>query len=246
MARFKDKVALVTGAGGGIGAAVAERLGREQARLVLAVRHSDPRQDAANGPRWSGSPGVVSMTCDVRVESEAEACCQAAIEAFGRLDVVVNNAGVMSFAPIEAMNAEVWLDTLKVDLLGCAFFIKHGLKRMRPGGAIVNIASIHALQTTRDAGAYAASKAGAVSLTRTAAIEAAERGVRVNAILPGAIDTPMLWDNPNVRSGLERIDPKMVGQPEDVAAAVAFLASSEARFVNGTSLVVDGGRMAAL
>ena len=114
------------------------------------------------------------------------------------------------------------------------------------GGALVNIASVHAVETSANAAPYSAAKAGMLSLTRTTSIEGRDAGIRANAVLPGAIDTPMLWDNPNVKSGAETIDKRDVGTPEDIAAAVAFLASDDARFVTGTSLAVDGGRLAKL
>jgi NAD(P)-dependent dehydrogenase (short-subunit alcohol dehydrogenase family) len=114
------------------------------------------------------------------------------------------------------------------------------------GGAIVNIASVHAVETSPLVAPYAAAKAALLSLTRSAAIEGRDLGIRANAILPGAIDTPMLWENPNLKSGAEVLDPKDIGRPEDVAAAVAFLASDEARFISGAALNVDGGRLARL
>jgi NAD(P)-dependent dehydrogenase (short-subunit alcohol dehydrogenase family) len=117
---------------------------------------------------------------------------------------------------------------------------------MRPGGAIVNLASVHALETEPNVAPYAAAKAALLSLTRSAAIEAGPKGLRVNAVLPGAVDTPMLWNNPEVKSGAERLDAAEVGRPQDIAAAVAFLASDEAAFVQGASLLVDGGRLCRL
>jgi NAD(P)-dependent dehydrogenase (short-subunit alcohol dehydrogenase family) len=114
---------------------------------------------------------------------------------------------------------------------------------MKPGGTIVNVASIHALETEPMVAPYAAAKAALVSLTRSAALEARARGIRVNAVLPGAVDTPMLWDNPNVKAGIEVIDRSDVGAPADIAAAIAFLASDDAKFVQGSMLVVDGGRL---
>jgi meso-butanediol dehydrogenase / (S,S)-butanediol dehydrogenase / diacetyl reductase len=114
---------------------------------------------------------------------------------------------------------------------------------MGTGGAIVNVSSIHALETEPLVAPYAAAKAALVSLTRSAALEGAPKGLRVNAVLPGAVDTPMLWDNPNVKSGVEKIDRTVVGAPEDLAAAIAFLASDDARFIQGASLIVDGGRV---
>jgi NAD(P)-dependent dehydrogenase (short-subunit alcohol dehydrogenase family) len=152
----------------------------------------------------------------------------------------------MTFGPIVDLTEDDWLKVLKVDLVGCAHFIKHGFKRMKPGSAVVNVTSIHAVMTSQDAAPYAAAKAGAGSLTRTASIEGKPLGIRVNALLPGAIDTPMLWENPNIKSGAEKIDPSDVGKPEDMAACIAFLASSDAAFVNGTTLVADGGRLARL
>jgi NAD(P)-dependent dehydrogenase (short-subunit alcohol dehydrogenase family) len=117
---------------------------------------------------------------------------------------------------------------------------------MKTGSAVVNVASIHAIDTSPLDAPYAAAKAALLSLTRSAAIEGSGHGIRVNAILPGAIDTPMLWDNPNIKSGAEQVDPSFVGKPEHVAAAIAFLASDDAAFVQGTTLVVDGGRLARL
>ena len=131
----------------------------------------------------------------------------------------------------------------QVDLLGAAHFVKQALLRMPPGGAVVNVASIHARETEPQVAPYAAAKAALVSLTRSAAIEGKPRGIRVNAVLPGAVDTPMLWDNPNVRAGVEHVDRAYVGTPEQLAAAIAFLASDDAAFVQGAALVVDGGRL---
>jgi NAD(P)-dependent dehydrogenase (short-subunit alcohol dehydrogenase family) len=110
----------------------------------------------------------------------------------------------------------------------------------------VNVSSVHAVQTSPLAAPYAAAKAGLCSLTRTASIEGKPKGIRVNAILPGAVDTPMLWDNPNIKSGAEKIDKADVGAPEDLAAAVAFLLSDDAAFMTGASMAVDGGRLAKL
>ncbi len=118
--------------------------------------------------------------------------------------------------------------------------------RCAPGAAIVNVASIHAVETTPLVAAYAAAKAALCSLTRSAAIEGKPKGIRVNAVLPGAIETPMLRENPNVKSGVETIDEADVGQPADIAAAIAYLASDDARFVTGAELRVDGGRLARL
>ena len=165
------------------------------------------------------------------------------LEGFGRLDVVVNTAGIMLFKPIEAFTDEDWLQVLGVDLLGAMRFIRQALLHMGQGSAIVNAASVHAMMTSPLVAPYAAAKAAILSLTRSASIEGRAKGIRANAVLPGAIDTPMLWENPNVKSEAEKIDPADVGKPEDVAAAIAFLASDDARFITGEAMRVDGGRL---
>lgn len=246
MTRFQDRVAIVTGAAGGIGRATVIRLAQEGCRVIASVRRPDDCKELVEAAKAAGAPDAAVVGCDVSVEAQVEACCEAAMSRWGRLDAVVNNAGLMTFGPIVELTEDDWLKVLRVDLVGCAHFTKHAFKRMKPGGAIVNVASIHAVMTSADAAPYAAAKAGAVSLSRTAAIEGKPLGVRVNALLPGAVDTPMLWDNPNIKSGAEKIDPSDVGKPEDIAAAIAFLASDDAAFVTGTALVVDGGRLAKL
>jgi NAD(P)-dependent dehydrogenase (short-subunit alcohol dehydrogenase family) len=169
-----------------------------------------------------------------------------ALKRFGRLDVVVNNAGLMQFKPLEQLTGEDWLRILNVDLLGAFYFIKQAFLHMKPGSSIVNVASIHAIETSPLVAPYAAAKAALLSLTRSASLEGKPKGIRTNAILPGAIDTPMLWDNPNVKSGVEVIDKTDVGQPEDVAAVIAYLASDDAHFVQGAEVRIDGGRLTRL
>jgi NAD(P)-dependent dehydrogenase (short-subunit alcohol dehydrogenase family) len=246
MTRFKDKTAIVTGAAGGIGRAISIRLAHEGARVMLLGRHSDKAKEPLQAALAAGAPDADVWECDVSDESQVEAACEEVMKRWGRLDVVVNNAGVMTFDPIVDLTEDEWLKVLRIDLLGAAWFMKHSFKRMRPGSAIVNIASIHAIRTSPDAAPYAAAKAATCSLSRTGAIEARELKIRVNTLLPGAVDTTMLWTNPNVKSGAEKIDPADVGKPEDIAAGTAFLASDDAAFVNGTTLVVDGGRLARL
>ena len=241
---FADKVAIVTGAASGIGLAVAQRLGAEGARVVIAdLRPSD---EAAAAVRSSGAPDVWSVECDVSDEAAVESTCQGAVDRWGRLDVIVNNAGLMVFKHLEEHTVDDWTRVLRVDLLGAFFFIREAFRRMEHGGSIVNVSSIHAEETTPLVASYAAAKAALLSLTRSASIEGKARGIRVNAVLPGAIDTPMLWNNPNLKTGLEVIDKADVGKPEDVAAAIVFLASDDAAFVQGDALRVDGGRLSRL
>lgn len=241
--RFADKVAIVTGGARGIGAAVAARLAAEGARVAV----TDLDADAARATAASLGAETLGLACDVGEEVQVESCVASVLQRFGRLDVVVNNAGLMTFKPLSDWTAADWIKVLQVDLIGSAMFTREAFRHMgETGGAIVNISSIHAVRTSPHAAPYAAAKAGLLSLTRTSSIEGRERGIRANVVLPGAIDTPMLWDNPNVKSGAEIIDKCDVGSPEDIAAAAAFLASDDARFITGATLAVDGGRLAKL
>lgn len=240
--RFSGRTAIVTGAASGIGAAIAARFAAEGANVVIA----DLRQDAADAAAAKLS-NAIGVACDVGDEAQVEACCKAALDKWGRIDTIVNNAGMMLFKTLAEWTAEDWLKLLHVDLLGAAFFTKQAFLHFGDkGGSLVNIASVHAQATTANIAPYSAAKAALLSLTRTTSIEGRDKHIRANAILPGAIDTPMLWDNPNLKSGVETLDPKDVGKPEDIAAAAAFLASDDAKFITGAALAVDGGRLAKL
>jgi len=247
MQRYEGKTAIVTGGSSGIGLAIAKRLGQEGARVVVAALGNSSIEGAVAQVKAAGAPDAIGCACDVSDEGQVDAAVNACTDRFGRLDVIVNNAGLMTFKTLEDFTQDDWLKVLGVDLLGAMHFTRQAFVRMGPGGgAIVNVASVHAVMTTPNVAPYAAAKAALLSLTRSTAIEGKAKGIRANAILPGAIDTPMLWANPNLKSGAEKLDPKDVGKPEHIAAAVAFLASDDAAFVTGASLAVDGGRLAQL
>ncbi|HQR42120.1 MAG TPA: SDR family oxidoreductase, partial [Gemmatales bacterium] len=231
--RFIDRIVIITGAGSGIGLAAAKRIGSEGGRVVLVDLHQDKVNTSAQEVLSAGAPETWATVCDVSKEAEVIATVAETINRFGRIDVIVNCAGFILYKPLAEHTQEDWLKILGVDLLGPFYFIKQAFRVMRPGGAIVNVSSIHAEMTTPLVASYAAAKAGLVSLTRSTAIEGKPLGIRVNAILPGAIDTPMLWNNPNIKSGVEYINPADVGKPEDVAGAIAYLASDDASFVQG-------------
>jgi NAD(P)-dependent dehydrogenase (short-subunit alcohol dehydrogenase family) len=244
--RFANKVAIITGALGGIGRACAQRLAAEGATLSLTDLSLEHSQEFSAELRKLGAADVLISGCDVSSERAVVDVCAATEERFGRLDALVNVAGMMIYSPIEELTAEDWHHVYGVNLVGAAIFTREAFRRMKSGGAIVNVSSIHAYQTSAFVGPYAAAKAALASLTRTSSIEGLAKGIRANAVLPGAIDTPMLWASPNIKSGVEVLEPRDIGKPEDVAAAVAYLASDEARFVTGASLSVDGGRLARL
>jgi NAD(P)-dependent dehydrogenase (short-subunit alcohol dehydrogenase family) len=244
---FADKVVVVTGGGSGIGLATVRRFMEGNARVVVADRDDVAARKAVRDVEGGSDERRLWVSaCDVSNEADVEATVAGAIERFGSIDVVVNNAGVMIFKSLEQHTRDDWNKVLSVDLLGAFYFIRQAFSKMRPGGAIVNVASVHAVETTPLVAAYAAAKAALVSLTHTAAIEGKPKGIRVNAVLPGAVATPMLWNNPNVKAGLEVINKADVGRPEDIAAAISFLASSDAAFIQGAAVLVDGGRLSRL
>lgn len=244
--RLTRKVAIVTGAAGGIGRAVCRRLVEEGAAVLATGPHLDRLQELVGELNRLGYACAAAAVCDVRDPASVAGAVRCAQERWGALDIVVNNAGVMSFKPFDEISDEEWRGVFDVDLLGAVRFTREAFRAMRPGGAVVNVSSIHAFETTPLVAPYAAAKAALVSLTRSAAIEGKTKGLRVNAVVPGAVDTDLLWENPNVKSGIERVEPADVGRPEDVAAAVAFLCSEDAAFVTGAALAVDGGRLAQL
>lgn len=244
---FDQRIAIVTGASGGIGRAVVQRLLQGGASVMLAARNPAHLQAAqAELGRDFDPARIATFACDVAHEDQVIAAVDATVARFGGWDLMVNNAGTMLFKKIEEQTEGDWRGILDVDLLGAFFFTKQAFLRMRRGGAIVNVSSVHAVETEPLVAPYAAAKAALLSLTRSAALEGKDKGIRVNAVLPGAVDTPMLWDNPNVKAGVEKIDKADVGAPEDLAAAIAFLLDDDARFVDGASLRVDGARLARL
>jgi meso-butanediol dehydrogenase/(S,S)-butanediol dehydrogenase/diacetyl reductase len=239
----ESRVVVVTGGASGIGLATAKRFAAAAMRVVIADLDPVKAAAAAEEAKRAGAADALGLACDVSSENQVIETVRLTLERFGRLDVVVNNAGLMIFKPIVEVTSEDFQRIFAVDLMGAFYFIKQAFLHMPQGGAIVNVSSIHAVETTPLVAPYATAKAALLSLTRSASIEGASRKIRVNAILPGAIDTPMLWDNPNIKSGDEKIDPATVGTPAQVAEVIFFLASPAAEFVRGTEVRVDGGRL---
>jgi NAD(P)-dependent dehydrogenase (short-subunit alcohol dehydrogenase family) len=246
MRRFEQKVALVTGAASGIGRATAERLSAEGARVVCADVQADALDDCVEALQKGG--GAASpVVCDVADPEQAAAAVRHAVERFGQLDVLCNVAGILHFDHSHAHALDVWNRILAVNLTGTFLLCRAALPELlRTHGNIVNMASVAASKGQPWSAAYNASKAGVVGLTLGLAVEYGKQGLRVNAISPGSIDTPIqkafqLPDGANPKL-LERILPLAgFAKPETCAAAIAFLASDDAAHVNGANLVVDGG-----
>ncbi|QDZ11897.1 SDR family oxidoreductase [Devosia ginsengisoli] len=249
MQRLVGKIAIVTGAGQGIGEAIARRFAAEGARVVIAERERERGEAVAGQLRDSGAEALCIRT-DVSDTKSIEAMVAETVSAFGSPDILVNNAGIAVFGdPLQITDAD-WQRCMSVDLDGAWYCCRAVLPHMlaRGSGAIVNIASNHSFQVIRNTFPYPVAKHGLLGLTRSLALEYAERGVIVNAISPGYIDTPlnrkMFADDPDpdARAKVEARQPlKRLGRPEEIAAVAAMLASDEARFIVGANIVVDGG-----
>lgn len=244
-------VALVTGAGSGIGRATALAFAARGARVVVAGRGDDVERTATSVREAGGE--ALALRVDVRVEAQVAGLVAAAVAAFGRVDYAVNNAGVGGrVAPITSATEAEFDEIVGTNLKGVWLCMKHELAQMRAqgAGAVVNVASVAGLSGVPGLGAYAASKHGVVGLTRAAALEVAADGVRVNAVCPGVILHTGISD-PVARLRPERLDALVrahplgrAGEPEEVAAAIVWLCSPAAAFVTGAALPVDGGVLA--
>jgi NAD(P)-dependent dehydrogenase (short-subunit alcohol dehydrogenase family) len=239
--RFSNRVCIVSGAGSGIGKAVAKQLASEGAKVAVIDLNEEHGNQTAKEIA-DGKGYAMFVRCDVGNPAEIRAAVDATVARWGKVDVVVNDAAMMTFQPVLELPDQDWDKVLNVNLRSVFLFCKYAVPHMGPGGAIVNISSVHAHETTRNVVPYATSKGGMEAFTRGFSEEVASRKIRVNCVAPGAVDTPMLWNNPNVKSGVEQVK-GAIGKPEDIAAAVCFLASPEARFITGTTLIADGGRL---
>jgi NAD(P)-dependent dehydrogenase (short-subunit alcohol dehydrogenase family) len=242
---FENKVAMVTGAGSGIGAAIAGRLAEEGATVIVAdLNEAAARKVAAQIERDGGIAAAVEQ--DVGDPASVERSVAFALDKFGQLDVAVNNAGITGdLKPLADYSLEGWDKVIAVNLGGVFYGMKYQIPAMlrSGGGSIVNIASILGSVAARDSAGYNAAKHGVVGLTKTAALEYSKDGVRVNAIGPGYIDTPLLQNlDKQVYDGLVDLHPiGRLGKAEEVAELALFLASDKASFVTGSYHLVDGG-----
>jgi NAD(P)-dependent dehydrogenase (short-subunit alcohol dehydrogenase family) len=248
--RLAGRRTVVTGAGAGIGRAIAGRLAAEGALVLVAD------VDGAAAARVAGElgPAAVSQAVDVADEASVASMIARVVDLWGRLDVLVNNAGIGIAATTPDTAAQDWQRVLDVCLTGTFFGMKHAIPPMREsgGGSIINLSSVAALVGVADRAAYSAAKGGILALTRAAAIDHVGEGIRINCIAPGTVDTPWIdritsgYDDPAAaRAAMEARQPHgRLVSPDEIAAMAAYLASEEAASVIGAVMVVDGGMTA--
>lgn len=245
--QLKDKVAIITGANSGIGAAAAALFAKEGAKLVLGARRRDRLDQVVEDIRAKGGEAQ-ALAGDVRDEDYAKALVELALKRHGRLDIGFNNAGVLGAAGnVEALTAEEWRTTLETNLVSAFFAAKHQVPPMRArGSGSLLFTSSFVGQSIGFPGlsAYGASKAGLVGLVQCLAVELGESGIRVNALLPGGTKTPMAGDfaDDPAAEGIARMHAlKRMAEPQEIAKAALFLASDAASFVTGAAMLADGG-----
>jgi 3alpha(or 20beta)-hydroxysteroid dehydrogenase len=237
---LKDKVAVITGGGSGIGLATARRFVRAGAKVVIANR----RDSAA----LADSFGAAYVQTDVAKEDEVRQLMESTVSLHGQIDVLVNNAGFGQVGPTALELTDQTLNQhLQTNLFGVMYGVKHAGPHMPSGSSIINVASLAGLAGVPTYGAYVASKFAVIGLTKTAAIELAPQGIRVNCVCPGTIDTPINQAG-GAEAELEVVKTLAplgrIGQPEEVAALIHFLAASDCAYVTGESIVIDGGWLA--
>jgi NAD(P)-dependent dehydrogenase (short-subunit alcohol dehydrogenase family) len=241
------KVALVTGGAMGIGEATALSFAREGAKVAVADLDAAKGQDVANRIKDGGTEAVF-MKCDVSKSGDVKQMIETVVERFGRLDCAFNNAGIIVLAPTAELSEDDWDRMIAIDLKGVWLCMKYEIQQMlkQGSGAIVNSASVAGYIGTPGMCAYTAAKHGVVGITKTAALEYVKAGIRVNAVCPGAIETPILAPlDDAVKEVLKQMHPiGRFGRPEEIASAVLWLCSDAASFCTGIAMPVDGGLLA--
>ncbi len=247
---FTGKVALVSGGGSGIGRSTCELFAERGGAVMVVDLNEASARTTAEAIRKKGQRAA-ACRCDVTVWEQVQAAVERTQRELGRLDILINCAGILRIRSIEEMTEAEWNEVLRINLTGAFLLTKAVMPvlRQQGGGSIVHIASRMALRVKEEHAAYAASKAGVMQLTRMAALEGAPHGVRANCVCPGFIDTPMTRlsgpkeDVDAQFAGWNKVCPLgRAGQPEDIARAMLFLASDDAAFITGVALPVDGGR----
>ncbi|MGM0838427.1 MAG: SDR family NAD(P)-dependent oxidoreductase [Bacillota bacterium] len=255
---FKGKVAVVTGGSLGIGYAAAKRLAEGGAQVVICGSRETVVNESAEKLQAEGYE-VKGFKTDVRNASEVERVMQYAVEMFGGIDILVNSAGVQRYGDVVETSEEVWDDVININLKGMFLSTKYAIKEMRKrgGGAVINISSVQAFASQKGVVAYTASKGGINAMTRATALDHAHENIRINAVCPASVDTPMLrgaadlFKADSTQGKILNDWGKMhpvgrVGTPGEVAELIAFLASDKAKFITGAEMKIDGGMLAAL
>jgi NAD(P)-dependent dehydrogenase (short-subunit alcohol dehydrogenase family) len=258
MAGFSGKVAIVSGGARGIGLAAARKLAAEGASVVICSDREEQVEETVAALREEGLE-VRGVRADVTSSADMKKLMDLAIETYGGVDVLVNSAGVQRYGTVVETEEEVWDEVLDVNLKGIYLASRYAIPEMRKrgGGAIVNLSSVQAFASQKGVAAYTASKGGINALTRAMALDHADENIRVNAVCPGSVDTPMLRWAADLFKGEKTAEETVEGfgkmhplgrvaRPEEVAEVISFLASSKASFVTGGEYKVDGGLLAAL
>lgn len=248
---FSGKVALVTGGALGIGAAVVSLLSELGAGVALLDRDQEHGSELERSLCKSGRP-VRFFPCDVAMPESVETAIANAVRHFGGLHVVVHSAGIQRYGDVTTTSMEVWREVLRVHVDGCFHTVRSAIPHMiKSGGAVVTVGSVQSVAALTDSAAYVTAKHAVLGLTRCVALDYAQHGIRANCVLPGSVDTPMLrWSASQSEDPEEallkcgRANPqRRIGQPEEIARAIAFLASDWASYITGAELVVDGGML---
>lgn len=244
--RLENKVAIITGGGGGIGRATAVRFAKEGAQVIVADFGEEEGIKTVQLIKENGGDAVF-VRVNMTKPEDVEHMVQKTIDTYGKLDILINNAGVKSDEKkIPDVTFEEWQQVFDVNTTGVFLGLKYAIPKMEAGGSIVNTASIAGIKGQKLVAAYSASKSSVIALTKTAATEFGKKNIRVNAIAPGIIDTDMVeewkktkkWPILSTANALNRI-----GQPEEIANTILFLASDESSFITGETIVIDGGTL---
>lgn len=243
--RFSGKVAFVTGAASGIGRATAIAFASEGARLAILDRTKEALSETAAVVRGAGGE-VLVIACDVSEPEQVESAVSRVVATFGRLDIAFNNAGVENkAAPVHEIELKEWDRILDINLRGTFVCMKHELAQMvrQGGGVIVNTSSGAGVRGVAGGGSYAASKHAVIGLTKSAALDYAKQNIRVNAILPGNIETPMMdrFTGGDIQKAIDLEPVERLGKPEEIADAVLWMSADLGAFVTGAAISVDGG-----